>query len=291
MVVDALGRTLSFASPPRRIVSLVPSETHAVAELADASRLVGRTRYCVEPGLPEVAVIGGTKDVDVDAVIALRPDLVLANREENARPAIEALIARGLPVHVSFPCSVAESIAYLHALAEILHVPSTYALRLERLHADLACSPAIARRVFVPIWNDPWMTFDSRAFASDVLELAGAINVFGDRPRRYPLAADLGRRAPLPPERVEGRDTRYPRITLAEIRERNPELVLLPDEPHEFTSHDADTLVGLGIARDAIRFVSGKDLFWYGAWLLEGLPRLRALLGASPSDVATGDAG
>lgn len=289
MVVDALGRTLSFASPPRRIVSLVPSETHAVVELADASRVVGRTRYCVEPALPEVAVIGGTKDVDVDAVIALCPDLVLANREENARPAIEALIARGLPVHVSFPCSVADSITYLHALAEMLHVPSTHASQLERLLTDLACSPTPPRRVFVPIWNDPWMTFDSRAFASDVLELAGAINVFGDRPRRYPLAADLGRRAPLPPERVEGRDTRYPRITQDEIRERAPELVLLPDEPHEFTSEDADTLMSLGIARDAIRFVSGKDLFWYGAWLLEGLPRLRALLGG-PSDTAKGDA-
>ena len=92
------------------------------------------------------------------------------------------------------------------------------------------------------------------------------------------MAADLGRRAPLPPERVEGRDTRYPRVTLDEIRERAPNLVLLPDEPHEFTTPDADTLVGLGIPRDAIHFVSGKDLFWYGAWLLDGLPRLRALL-------------
>lgn len=283
MVVDALGRNVHLATPPRRVVSLVPSETHAVVVLAGADRLVGRTRYCVEPAALDATIVGGTKDVDVEAVVALAPDLVLANQEENARPAVEALIARGLPVHVSFPCSVADSVAYLRSLAALLRVPDTHAAELERLHDELAAPttlPIASRRVFVPIWNDPWMTFDARAFASDVLELAGGTNVFGDRPRRYPLAADLGRRAPLPPERVEGRDTRYPRVTLDEIRERAPNLVLLPDEPHEFTAPDADTLAGLGIPRDAIHFVSGKDLFWYGAWLLDGLPRLRALLAA-----------
>lgn len=281
MVVDALGRTLHFVTPPQRVVSLVPSETHSVVVLAGAERVVGRTRYCVEPAGLDATIVGGTKDVDVEAVVALAPDLVLANQEENARPAVEALIARGLPVHVSFPCSVADSVAYLRSLAALLHVPDTHAARLESLHDELAApttSPIAARRVFVPIWNDPWMTFDARAFASDVLELAGGTNVFGDRPRRYPLAADLGRRAPLPPERVEGRDTRYPRVTLEEIRERAPDLVLLPDEPHEFTPPDAETLVGLGIPAHAIHFVSGKDLFWYGAWLLDGLPRLRALV-------------
>jgi ABC-type Fe3+-hydroxamate transport system substrate-binding protein len=282
MVVDALGRTLHLATPPRRVVSLVPSETHSVVALAAAERLVGRTRYCAEPAGLDATIVGGTKDVDVEAVVALAPDLVLANREENARPAVEALLARGLPVHVSFPCSVADSVAYLRSLAALLHVPDVHAARLARLHDELAAPTTLptAPRVFVPIWNDPWMTFDGRAFASDVLELAGGTNVFGDRPRRYPLAADLGRRAPLPPERVEGRDTRYPRVSLEEIRERAPDLVLLPDEPHEFTAQDADTLAALGIPRDAIRFVSGKDLFWYGAWLLDGLPRLRGLLTA-----------
>ncbi len=282
MVVDALGRSIHLAQPPQRVVSLVPSETHAVAVLAGADRLVGRTRYCVEPRLDHVPVVGGTKDVDVEAVVALAPDLVLANREENARAPVEALLARGLPVHVSFPCSVADSVSYLRDLATLLHVPARHADALGTLHAELAGDSRPPRRVFVPIWNDPWMTFDARAFASDALELAGASNVFADRPRRYPLAADLGKRAPLPPERVEGRDTRYPRVTLEEIRERSPELVLLPDEPHEFTEADAQTLEALGIPRASIRFVGGKDLFWYGAWLLEGLPRLRALLHAEP---------
>ncbi|MCB9612162.1 MAG: ABC transporter substrate-binding protein [Sandaracinus sp.] len=266
--------------PPRRVVSLVPSETYSVVVLAGADRLVGRTRYCVEPSIEHVPVVGGTKDVDVEAVVALAPDLVLANREENARGPVEALIARGLPVHVSFPCSVADSVGHLRDLARLLHVEDTHADALATLHDELAGDTRPPVPTFVPIWNDPWMTFDARAFASDVLELAGASNVFADRPRRYPLAADLGQRAPLPPERVEGRDTRYPRVTLEEIRDRAPQLVLLPDEPHEFTEADAQTLEALGIPRASIRFVSGKDLFWYGAWLLEGLPRLRASLHA-----------
>lgn len=290
VVHDALGRALSLDAPARRVVSLVPSETHAVATLASPDRLVGRTRYCVEPALPGVPTVGGTKDVDVDAIVALAPDLVLANQEENARPAVEAMISLGLPIHVSFPRTVADSVTYLRDLATLLGVPATHAEALARLHDELACprddeqaGTDAAReqsppRVFVPIWNDPWMTFDGRTFANDVLELAGGANVFVDRPRRYPLAADLGRRAALPPERVLGRDTRYPRVTLDEVASRAPELVLLPDEPHDFDDADADALVAIGIPRARIRFTSGKDLFWYGAWLLDGLPRLREVL-------------
>jgi hypothetical protein len=117
--------------------------------------------------------------------------------------------------------------------------------------------------------------------------LAGAENVFADRERRYPLAADLGTGAPLPADRVAGRDVRYPRITLDEIVARQPEIVLLPDEPHPFTEAEAAVFRGLDIPaarRGAVRFCDGKDLMWYGARSLEGLGRLRALVdGARPS--------
>ncbi|MCA9614767.1 MAG: ABC transporter substrate-binding protein, partial [Myxococcales bacterium] len=91
VVVDALGREVQSQEPPRRVVSLVPSESYSVAVLAGVERLVGRTRYCVEPSIEHVLVVGGTKDVDVEAVVALGPDLVLANREENTRRAVERL--------------------------------------------------------------------------------------------------------------------------------------------------------------------------------------------------------
>ncbi len=139
-------------------------------------------------------------------------------------------------------------------------------------------------RAFVPIWMDPLMTANGSTFISDVLSLAGAENVFADRERRYPLAADLGTGAPLPADRVAGRDVRYPRITLDEIVARQPEIVLLPDEPHPFTEAEAAVFRGLDIPaarRSAVRLCDGKDLMWYGARSLEGIGRLRALVDAA----------
>lgn len=276
-VVDALGRRVELSRPARRVVSLVPSETHSVAVLRGPDAIVGRTRYCVEPPLA-APVVGGTKDVDVDAVAALRPDLVLANKEENSRRGVEALIAAGLPVHVSFPCGVREAVEYLGVLERLLGTSGGHRRRLSALVEDLATRPGAGVRTFVPIWVDPWMTFDGRTFASDLLELCGGVNVFADRPRRYPLAADLGRRPPLAASRVGDRDTRYPRVTLEEVLGRAPELALLPDEPYAFGPSEAAALVGAGIPAERVRFVSGKDLFWYGGWMLEGLPRLAAIL-------------
>lgn len=276
-VVDALGRTVELARAPRRIVSLVPSETSSVAWLGGLDRLVGRTRYCVEPeGVFAVPEVGGTKDTDVEAVRALEPDLVLTNQEENARHGVEAMIAAGLPVHVSFPRTVGQSTEYLRTLATLMDVP----VDVSPIEAAIGrCSSAKPVRVFVPIWRDPWMTFDGGAFASDLLDLVGAVNVFADRPRRYPLAADLGRRAPLTGDRVKERDTRYPRITLDEVVGREPELVLLPDEPYEFGEPDADALRAAGVDATIVP-VNGRDLFWYGARTTKGVDALRELVDA-----------
>jgi len=271
VVVDAMDQQVTLERPPARIVSLVPSETVSLIDLVGVQRLVGRTDYCVEPaGLVDgIASVGGTKGFDVEAVKALRPDLILANKEENSRPQVQALIAAGLPVHVSFPCTVDESLAYLHTLCALLGIDPEMAEPLR------SCRDASrkARRaeydpplpVFIPIWKDPWMTFDGGAYASDILELCGAHNVFSGRARRYPLSADLGKAKPWTEERVARRDTRYPRIRLEEIVERGARAALLPDEPYAFTEHDAAAIAELdGPHAIVIELVDGKDLFWYG---------------------------
>jgi hypothetical protein len=128
---------------------------------------------------------------------------------------------------------------------------------------------------------DPLMTIHGDTFISDILDLAGAQNVFVDRQRRYPLAADLGKMKPLSAEKTAGRDTRYPRVTHDEVVTHAPELILLPDEPHPFTEEDANVFRALGIpaaTRGAVVRTGGKDLCWYGARTIEGLPRLRALV-------------
>ncbi len=284
-VIDAIDRQVGLARPPRRVVSLVPSETLSVAELVGVERIVGRTDFCVAPKgqIEGVASVGGTKGFDVDAVKALRPDLILANKEENSRPLVEAMIADGLPVHVSFPCTVEQSNAYLESLCRLLGVDP------ESAAPAVACRVAVeeakcAQRtallpVFVPIWTDPWMTFDGGAYASDVLELCGAVNVFAKRARRYPLAADLGERDAWSATRVEGRDTRYPRIRLEEVVERGARAALLPNEPYEFTDEHLLGFTKLDAPEPiAAMLVDGKDLFWYGTQIARAVPRLRALV-------------
>lgn len=279
-VIDATNHRVILPKPARRVVSLVPSETASVAALAGTDRLIGRTDYCVEPAgrIEMIPSVGGTKSFDVEAVCASRPDLVLANKEESARPLVQALREAGITVHVSFPRTVDDSLAYLATLCRLLGVsseaPAVSACRraVEEARARDSREPV---PVFVPIWKDPWMTFDGGAYASDVLALCGAHNVFCDRARRYPLAADLGKREAWPEERVQGRDTRYPRIRLAEIVERGARAVLLPDEPYAFDEDDAVTLAEAGADRRlVVRHVDGKDLFWYGTHLAEAVGRL-----------------
>jgi len=316
-LTDDLGRTLVFVRPPRRIVSLVPSDTHNVIALGAADRIVGRTRYCESPEAAGAAVVGGTKDVDVDAVLALGPDLVIANQEENPRPALEALAQR-TTVLVSLPRRVADGIAHLARLARALdmaaHEPAQAlirrgyelrdralsrrrrrestppagspweppALRPSRPKIELPERARAARdgeedgrpRAFIPIWMDPLMTLNADTFGSDVIEQVGVANVFGDRLRLYPLAADLGKSAP---QDASGRDVRYPRVTLDEVAAREPDLIVLPDEPHPFSEADAAALAGI-LPRARLVRVSGKDLFWYGAWTIDAIDRLAAQL-------------
>jgi ABC-type Fe3+-hydroxamate transport system substrate-binding protein len=289
-VIDDRGRVLEVPGPPSRVVSLVPSDTFNVAALGCASALVGRTDYCDLPSDVVAAVqsVGGTKNPRIDDIVRLEPDLVLANQEENTRSDLEALAARGVRIYVAFPRRVADGLAHLARLARVFGVEGAPAARelLKRGYdelraAELARARVPVMRTFCPIWMDPLMTIHGETFISDMLDLCGASNVFADRLRRYPLAADLGRAAPLPPAKIVGRDVRYPRVTVDEVIARAPELVLLPDEPHPFTAADADVFRSLAIpaaGRGAIVPMSGKDLCWYGARSIEGISRVRAVV-------------
>jgi len=289
-VFDDRGRALDFASTPRRVVSLVPSDTLNVAALGCAGALVGRTDYCELPadvvaGLPSV---GGTKNPRVDDVCALQPDLVLTNQEENTRGDLEELARRGVRVYVAFPRRVVQGFAHLARLARIFGVERDAGVRdllsagYRALQAaDEARSRTAPMRAFCPIWMKPLMTVHGDTFISDMLDLCGAQNVFADRERRYPLAADIGDAAPLPREKVGDRDVRYPRVTLEEVVARAPELVLLPDEPHPFSEEDAAVFRALDIpaARTgAVVRTGGKDLCWPGARSVEGIGRVRELV-------------
>jgi ABC-type Fe3+-hydroxamate transport system substrate-binding protein len=285
---DDMHRPLTFGAAPRRVVSLVPSDTYSIAALGCGSALVGRTDYCFEPKelADRVPSIGGTKNPRVEAILDLEPDLVIANQEENTKSDLEKLAMKGVRILICFPKRAADGLAHLARLARIFRVdtdPKARDLIREGYgairDAEEARKTSTPLRCFCPIWMKPLMTIHESTFISDVLDLAGAQNVFADRERRYPLAADIGKALPMS---AEGRDTRYPRVTIEEVVARAPELVLLPDEPHPFSEEDAEVFRALDIPaakkKGAVIRMSGKDLCWYGAQTVTGLPRLRALI-------------
>lgn len=276
--------------PPRRVVSLVPSVTESLFDLSLGDRLVAVTDYCIHPasGVAGLPRIGGTKNPDVERIIALKPDLVMANREENRKEDVLALQAAGIPVWVTFPKTVSDAINLLwnimHVFDEPVMVPRVrlieqtmdWVLGVTRAHEDVVC------RVFAPIWLDPLMTFNADTYIHDLLRVCGGTNVFAERDRVYPLKADLGQGEPYATDdaRVGGRDTRYPRVTLEEVGQAQPDVVLLPSEPFAFTEAHVPLFANLDIpaARSQrIHLVDGSLLTWHGTRLAYALNTFPAL--------------
>jgi ABC-type Fe3+-hydroxamate transport system substrate-binding protein len=284
-----LAITPPLQQTPQRIVSLVPSLTEVLFTFGLGSRIVGVTDYCVEPqpAVRSKPTIGGTKNPDVQAILRLAPDLVVANVEENRREDVAYLQARGIPVLVCFPQTVAEALVTLRALAQATQVEAQALPVLEKIEAAYEETKTLTAgrrrvRVFCPIWKDPWMTINRETFIHDMLEACGGTNIFAERERRFPLAADLGQRSEWERARVEGRDRRYPRVTLEEMAGLMPEVILLPDEPYRFTEAalaDFAGLVQVPAVRDKrIYLIDGKTVCWYWSRLDESLRSLRELL-------------
>ena len=278
---------------PHRVVSLVPSLTESLCDLNLADRLIGVTDYCTRPAevIRRLPKVGGTKNPDIARIIGLRPDLVLMNREENREADAETLQAAGVPIWVTEPDTVRAALDLLWAIMDVFEEGSASArvrvieIKYEwTLGVTTNMSP---RRVFVPIWRDPWMTINHQTYVHDLLRVCGATNVFAERDRHFPLAADLGQADPLPEDdpRVIGLYVRYPRISLEEVFEAQPEIVLLPDEPFAFGEADAAEIAQLDIPAahaNSIYLVDGSLLTWHGTRIAYALRELPPIFGVEP---------
>ena len=243
---DDLGLVVRPPLVVSRVVSLVPSLTESVAATAPGL-LVGATDWCSHPADLEVARVKGTKSPDVAAVLALRPDLVLANAEENRVEDLDALRAGGVAVWVTYPRTVPEALVSLDRMLT--------ACRLDRPSWRDAAEAAWAepwagerRRALVPIWRRPWMAVGSGTFTGDVLARLGVDNVLADHPERYP------------------------KVDLAALAAYD--VVVLPDEPYAFAPTDGPECFSVPSV-----CVSGRHLTWYGPSLLEARALLTAQLG------------
>ncbi len=271
---DAMHREVLLKGQIQRIVSLVPSDTYNLSALGVLDKVVGRTEYCDRPteqvlGIPTV---GGTKNIDVEKIVDLQPDLILANREENSRARMSALIATKLPIYVAFPKTVAEGVAHLAKVSRMVGGgdPAIIKQGYQSVNVEYSVS---GQRVFVPIWKEPYMTFSEGSYADDVLNRLGVKNAFADKRKELKQAVTMTGHPAL--------DDRYPKVTMDEIVAAQPEVVLLPDEPFDFTEQDVRFFESLDIPAaktKSIYLCSGKDLFWHGAWSIEGIPRINQLL-------------
>lgn len=233
-----------------RVVSLVPSLTEAVAVTAPGL-LVGATDWCTHPAGLAATRIGGTKNPDVPAILALRPDLVLANEEENREPDLAALRAAGTEVLVTEVRTLDQAFEELDRVLVTACGPARPRWLDEAEAAWAALLPPRApRRAIVPVWRRPWMVLGRDTFAGDVLARLGVENVYADHAERYP------------------------RIPLDVLRAAGADLVVLPDEPYRFTPDDGpEAFPALPAA-----LVDGRYLTWYGPSLVRAPAALRAAL-------------
>jgi ABC-type Fe3+-hydroxamate transport system substrate-binding protein len=245
---DDLGTPYGGASP-RRVVSLVPSLTEAIAA-TDIGLLAGATDWCSHPAALDVPRVGGTKWPDLARVLELRPDLVVANAEENRDEDVTALRNAGIPVWVTAPATVDQALVSLDRLCAVLDRPAPeWLVRAREVWADPPTLPDV--RAVVPIWRRPWMVLGRDTFAGDLLARLGVRNVFADSPDRYP------------------------KLAAGDLAAVDAALVVFPDEPYAFTPDDGPE--AWPQARAA--FVSGRHLTWYGPSMADApdvlLDRLR----------------
>lgn len=251
---DALGRRVRLGTPPQRIVSLVPSQTELLADLGLGAEVVGLTRFCVHPaGWREAKpIVGGTKNVRVDRVRDLRPDLVIANKEENDRAQVEAL-AEICPVYVTDVPDVEAALAMTRTVGRLVARPEAAGALADEIASgfDRLGDAGRGRRALYLIWRGPWMSVGHDTLIADVLRRGGFENA------------------------TDGH-TRYPALTDAQIRGLAPEVVLLSSEPYPFARRHVAEVRAL-VPDAEVVLVDGEPFSWYGSRLRHAPAALAAL--------------
>ena len=261
VLTDQLGRTLEFAHPPRRIVSLVPSLTELLFDLGVGERVVGSTKFCARPPAEaqgHVARIGGTKRPRIDAILGLTPDLIIANREENRREDVEAL-AGAVPVYVSDIADPPGALEVVQALGIALRVEAQARELHRRLSDAYAALPDLAgRRIAYLIWQGPFMVVGGGTYIDAMLRACRAVNVFGA-------------------------SERYPEVEREELSGCGADELWLSSEPFPFRDRHLAELAQT-FPTSALRLVDGEAFSWYGSRLLHARGVVCSVVGGSGSE-------
>lgn len=256
---DQIGHSIYLPDCPRRIVSLVPSQTELLFDLGLNETIVGITKYCIHPHCKtqHKTLVGGTKNPDLDLIRKLQPDLIIGNKEENRREDIEALQAE-FPVWVSDINSLTDAMAMLRQIGELVQNEISadwLARRIEERFESLVVeldTNVLRKRVVYLIWRKPWMVAGGGTFIHDLLGLAGMDNVFAQEPR-------------------------YPECSVEALVASRPEVILLSSEPYPFKENHLSEMQDL-CPNAQILLVDGELFSWYGSRLLRTPAYLHSML-------------
>jgi len=244
---DQTGKSITIPVPPKRIISLVPSQTELLADLGLEESVIGITKFCVHPETwyRIKTRVGGTKKLNLDLIASLQPDLIIANKEENEKSQIENLASR-FPVWTSDIENLSQALEMIYAIGEMtgrLQEAETLIKKIDTSFNDLKSSveknSSLAAAYL--IWNDPLMVAGGDTFISVMMPYAGFRNVFEDM-------------------------NRYPEVTTAMIQDRKPEVIILSSEPYPFKQKHVEEFSSLfGEAR--VILADGEMFSWYGSRL------------------------
>lgn len=250
-----MGRNVEIVYPPRRIVSLVPSQTELLYDLGLEPEVLGITKFCVHPEswFRTKTRVGGTKQLHMDKIRQLQPDLLIANKEENLKEQIDEL-AKDFPVWISDIKSIDEGLQMIAAVGSLVDKEE----QANSLVNDIASGFEMlqkaneAKRVAYFIWRDPWMSVGGDTFISNMIQTIGWKNVLSDMER-------------------------YPEINLKETAAYKPDIVLLSSEPFPFKEkHIAE--VKSAIPEADVLLVDGEMFSWYGSRMLKAIPYFSELI-------------
>ena len=246
---DQLHRMISIQQTPKRIVSLVPSQTELLVDLGLADSIVGITKFCVHPAhlRDEKTIVGGTKQIHFDKIKALQPDVILCNKEENTKEMVVDL-EKIAPVHISDIYTIDDSFEIIRMYGELFNktekaqeLTNKIKSKLKAFKTFIAEQPK--QKVAYFIWKNPWMVAANQTFINEMLSLNKFENVYQNR-------------------------TRYPEITFSDLKSRQPELILLSSEPYPFKNEEIDEFKSV-FPEIKVKIVDGEAFSWYGSRLLK----------------------
>lgn len=258
---DMMGRDVTIDFPPKRIISVVPSQTELLYDLGLDAEVVGITKFCIHPDswFRSKERVGGTKNLNIEKIRALQPDLIIANKEENDQQQIEALAAE-FPVWISDIQTLPQALQMIQVVGVITGCEARANGIVDEIvqgftKMQRATQP---RRVAYFIWYNPWMSVGHDTFISSMIRTMGWHNVMDDT-------------------------TRYPEITLEALKAYNPELVLLSSEPYPFKEKHIEEIKAVLPDAD-VKLVDGEMFSWYGSRLLKATAYLQELAKYFPDD-------